>query len=263
MYKNASKVCNSAFLIRTGICKVHVCHLWNSCFYATYRVYTKERCGVNSFHYWNRTILLCIPVYWYYMELNLEWSFGYVRLDFYKVYWLSCGLHDLGFDSWQGQEIFLVSETSRVALQSTQLPTQWVPRVMCVTIWGQNALSLLWEQVNKVWHTMQYLLQGPVCEHGGGTALNCRANGVSLASSVNYTSWAGWRFNAPSPDAELSPELCLLWNRKLRCEESTAARNVAIRKALKDLLVTEVPSISLQCPQIAMSVALKFIFKAL
>ena len=29
--------------------------------YALYRVYTKEWCGFNSFHYWNCTILLCIP----------------------------------------------------------------------------------------------------------------------------------------------------------------------------------------------------------
>jgi len=43
-------------------------------------------------------------------------SFGY-RLD------------DLGFDSWQGQEIFLFSIMSRLAVGITQPAVQWVPRV--------------------------------------------------------------------------------------------------------------------------------------
>ena len=29
-----------------------------------YMVYTKEWCGFNSVHYYNRTILLCIPCTW-------------------------------------------------------------------------------------------------------------------------------------------------------------------------------------------------------
>jgi hypothetical protein len=39
----------------------------------------------------------------------------------------SDGLDDLGFKSQYGQEIFLLSKSSRQALEKTQPPTQWVP----------------------------------------------------------------------------------------------------------------------------------------
>jgi hypothetical protein len=35
--------------------------IWSAIQKQKYRAYTKEWCGFNSIHYWNRTILLCIP----------------------------------------------------------------------------------------------------------------------------------------------------------------------------------------------------------
>jgi len=35
------------------------------------------------------------------------------------------GLDDLGLESQQGQEIYLFSKTSRLALGATQPPTEW------------------------------------------------------------------------------------------------------------------------------------------
>jgi hypothetical protein len=41
------------------------------------------------------------------------------------AWWLCYGLHDLGFDSWQGQEIFLFSKTSRPVAGTNQPPFNW------------------------------------------------------------------------------------------------------------------------------------------
>jgi hypothetical protein len=43
----------------------------------------------------------------------------------YSVYWLGYGLDDrrIGFDFWQGEDIFPFSTASRRAIEPTQLPT--------------------------------------------------------------------------------------------------------------------------------------------
>jgi hypothetical protein len=56
--------------------------------------------------------------------LYLKWESGYLG-------WYNGGLQagELGFDSQQGQEIFLYFTVSRPALRPTQPPVQWVPGV--------------------------------------------------------------------------------------------------------------------------------------
>jgi hypothetical protein len=39
-----------------------------------------------------------------------------------------------GFNSWQGQEIFLYSTISRLSLELTQPPSQWVPGILSQAI---------------------------------------------------------------------------------------------------------------------------------
>ena len=57
------------------------------------------------------------------MQLLLWMRAGIAR----SVWWLWYGTNDLGFKSWQGQEILLCSIISRPALGLTQPPIQWVP----------------------------------------------------------------------------------------------------------------------------------------
>jgi hypothetical protein len=59
------------------------------------------------------------------MELGIYVSFRN-RISDYATVWTS---EEYGFDSPQGQEIFLFSVTSRPALEPTQAPIQWVPGV--------------------------------------------------------------------------------------------------------------------------------------
>jgi len=47
---------------------------------------------------------------------------------------LSYWLDDTGFDSWQGKEVFLFSEMSRLVLGLTVPPVQWVPEVLGLTV---------------------------------------------------------------------------------------------------------------------------------
>jgi hypothetical protein len=44
--------------------------------------------------------------------------------------------------SWQGQEIFLYSKASRLALWPTQPPNQWVPRALSLSVKWQGHLNL-------------------------------------------------------------------------------------------------------------------------
>jgi hypothetical protein len=43
-----------------------------------------------------------------------------------------------GFDSWQGQETFLFSKMSRLALEPTQPPIQWVPGTLFLKVKQQS-----------------------------------------------------------------------------------------------------------------------------
>jgi hypothetical protein len=73
----------------------------------------------------------------------------------------------LGFESWQGLEIFLFTTVSRIALGPIQPPIQWVP----------EALSLRVKQPGheadhsppsgaKVKECMELYLHSPICLHG-------------------------------------------------------------------------------------------------
>jgi len=42
---------------------------------------------------------------------------------------LSYRMDNIGFESWEGQEIFLSFKSCRLALGPTQFPIQWVPSV--------------------------------------------------------------------------------------------------------------------------------------
>jgi hypothetical protein len=43
---------------------------------------------------------------------------------------------ELGFTSWQGQQLFLFYTTSRIALQPTHLPIQWI---LGLFAWGYSS----------------------------------------------------------------------------------------------------------------------------
>jgi hypothetical protein len=58
-----------------------------------YRAYTKEWCGFNSIHYWNRTILLCTPciyhldkLWFFYVTCRcLSMTSNYLFINYYKL----------------------------------------------------------------------------------------------------------------------------------------------------------------------------------
>ena len=74
-----------------------------------------------------------------------------------------------GFDSWQGKEVFLFSEMSRLVLWLTVPPVQWVPEVLGLTMppvqWVPEVLGLTVPPVQWVPEVFFFLVTvWPVCE---------------------------------------------------------------------------------------------------
>jgi len=80
---------------------------------------------------WTASIPHSVVVSWF--VLQIVTSLLQVGVFGAALWWLSCELEDLGFDSQQQQEIFLFSWTSRLAVVPMQLP---ITRILVVLYRG-------------------------------------------------------------------------------------------------------------------------------
>jgi hypothetical protein len=76
------------------------------------------------------------PFFKFSLKSKITWRNAEIFSKFYKTveagiaqsaYWLGNGLDNLGFGSWQEQDILLFYKTSRPFLRPAKPPSQWVP----------------------------------------------------------------------------------------------------------------------------------------